>query len=147
MGPKLPGENKGECSRLIYGFRVHRGRKGEPKGFTWQDCRGLAVRARNQLKGPVVLVRDNLRTHLMPQLKAFIAESDDWLTVFHFPAYAPDLNPQEGIWSLVKRTIGNLAAANLDQVATAVKRSFKKIQYRPHLINGCLTGSGLTMEI
>ncbi|MFE7664267.1 transposase [Streptomyces celluloflavus] len=63
-----------------------------------------------------------------------------------FPAYAPDLNPQEGIWSLVKRTIGNLAAANLDQLATAAERSLKKVKYRPHLINGCLTGTGLTME-
>ncbi|MEU5483097.1 transposase [Streptomyces mirabilis] len=53
----------------------------------------------------------NLRTHLMPQMKEFIAANEEWLTVFHFPVYAPDLNPQEGIWSLVKRTIGNLAAA------------------------------------
>ncbi|MFF2923844.1 hypothetical protein ACFVTP_15805 [Streptomyces celluloflavus] len=68
------------------------------------------------------------------------------MTVFHFPAHAPGLNPQEGIWPLVKRTVGNLAAANLDQLATAVKRSLKKLQYRPHLINGCLTGTGLAME-
>lgn len=47
----------------------------------------------------------------MPQMKEFIAANEEWLTVFHFPVYAPDLNPQEGIWSLVKRTIGNLAAA------------------------------------
>nr|WP_240150776.1 hypothetical protein [Streptomyces sp. SID7805] len=46
----------------------------------------------------------------------------------------------------MKRTIGNLAAANLDQLATAAERSLKKVQYRPHLINGCLTGTGLTME-
>ncbi|WP_329165023.1 transposase [Streptomyces sp. NBC_01717] len=136
----------GERSRLIYSFRVHRGRKGEPKGFTWQDYRDLIVRAHNQLKGPIVLVWDNLRTHLMPQMKDFIAANEDWLTVFHFPSYAPDLNPQEGIWSLVKRTIGNLAAANLDQLATAVKRSLKKTQYRPHLIDGCLIGTGLTMD-
>ncbi|WP_411147075.1 transposase, partial [Streptomyces sp. x-80] len=81
----------------------------------------------------------------MPQMKEFIAASEDWLTVFHFPAYAPDLNPQEGVWSLVKRTIGNLAAANLDQMATAVKRSLKKIQYRPHLVDGCLAATGLTI--
>lgn len=31
----------------------------------------------------------------------------------------------------MKRTIGNLAAAKLDQLATAVKRSLKKTQYRP----------------
>ncbi|MFI6864334.1 transposase [Streptomyces sp. NPDC050421] len=135
----------GDRSRLIYSFRVHRGRKGEPKGFTWQDYRDLIVRAHNQLKGPIVLIWDNLRTHLMPQMKNFIAANEDWLTVFHFPSYAPDLNPQEGIWSLVKRTIGNLAAANLDQLAAAVKRSLKQTQYRPHLIDGCLAGTGLTL--
>uniref|UniRef100_UPI0036F1DB7C transposase n=1 Tax=Streptomyces mirabilis TaxID=68239 RepID=UPI0036F1DB7C len=42
----------------------------------------------------------NLRTHLMPQMKEFIAANEEWLTVFHFPVYAPDLNSQEGIWSL-----------------------------------------------
>ncbi|WP_405674763.1 IS630 family transposase [Streptomyces sp. NBC_01511] len=136
----------GDRSRLIYSFRVHRGRKGEPKGFTWQDYRDLIVRAHNQLKGPIVLVWDNLRTHLMPQTKDFIAANEDWLTVFHFPSYAPDLNPQEGIRSLVKRAIGNLAAANLDQLAAAVKRSLKKTQYRPHLIDGCLIGTGLTLN-
>lgn len=77
-----------------------------------------------------------------PTLKEFIAANKEWLTVFHFPVYAPDLNPQEGIWSLVKRTIGNLAVANLDHLATAVKRSLRKTQYCPHLIDGCLAGTG-----
>ncbi|MET8101329.1 transposase [Streptomyces sp. NPDC005236] len=81
----------------------------------------------------------------MLQMRAFIEANADWLTVFQFPSYAPDLNPQEGIWSLVKRTIGNLAAANLDQLARTVKRSLKQIQYRPHLVDGCLAGTGLIM--
>nr|WP_308307422.1 transposase [Streptomyces sp. ISL-10] len=53
----------------------------------------------------------------------------DWLTVFQLPTYAPDLNPQEGIWSLVKRDIGNLAAADLSQITRAVKRKVKMLQY------------------
>lgn len=32
---------RGDQSRLIYSFRAHRDRKDEPKGFTWQDYRGL----------------------------------------------------------------------------------------------------------
>ena len=60
--------------------------------------------------------------------------------------FTPDLNPQGGIWSLVKRDIGNLAAANLDQLTRAVKRKLKMIQYRAHLIDGCLTGTGLIMN-
>jgi hypothetical protein len=81
----------------------------------------------------------------MPQMKAFIAANDDWLTDFHFPANAPDLNPQEGIWSLVKRDIDNLAAAGLSQVTRAVKRKLKMLQYRPEVINGCLAGPDLTL--
>jgi len=43
---------------------------------------------------------------------------------------------QEGIWSLVKRDIGNLAAADLGQITRAVKRRLKQIQYRPDLVDG-----------
>ncbi|WP_406192096.1 transposase [Kitasatospora sp. NBC_01560] len=136
----------GRRSRMFYSFHVYRGRKGEKKGLTWQDFRDLLIRTHIQLGGPIVLVWDNLRAHLTPPMRQFIEASKDWLTVFQLPSYAPDLNPQEGIWSLVKRTIGNLAAANLNQLAQAVKRSLKKIQYRPWLIDGCLAATGLIMD-
>lgn len=69
-----------------------------------------------------------------------------WLRIHRLPAYAPDLNPAEGIWSLLKRGIANFAAAGLDGVVRIVKRKLRKTQYRPHLINGCLTTTGLTIE-
>ncbi|MFE9429101.1 transposase [Kitasatospora sp. NPDC006697] len=128
----------GHRSRILYSFHVYRGRKGEKKGLTWQDYRDLL--------GPIVLVWDKLRAHLMPPMREFIEASKDWLTVFQLPSYAPDLNPQEGTWSLVKRTIGNLAAANLDELARAVKRSLKKIEHRPHLVDGCLAATGLILD-
>ncbi|MFD9220189.1 transposase [Streptomyces sp. NPDC060064] len=84
--------------------------------------------------------------HLTKPLREFIAANADWLTVFQLPTYAPDLNPQEGIWSLVKRDIGNLAAVDLSQITRAVKRKLKMIQYRLHLIDGCLTGTGMTLD-
>ncbi|MEU1854343.1 DUF6207 family protein [Streptomyces sp. NPDC019990] len=69
------------------------------------------------------------------------------LTVFQLPTYAPDLNPQEGVWSLVKRDIGNLAAADLGQLTRAVKRKLKTLQYRPEVIDGCLAGTGLVFAV
>ncbi|MFJ5118773.1 transposase [Kitasatospora sp. NPDC088548] len=136
----------GERSRLIYGIREYRGRKGKPKGFTWRDFRDLIVRARIQLGGPIVLIWDNARIHLVPPLTEFFEANAHWLTVLQLPTYAPDLNPQEGIWSLVKRDIGNLAAANLGQLTRAVKHKLKQIQYRPHLVDGCLAGTGLALD-
>ena len=49
------------------------------------------------------------------------------------------MNPAEGIWSLLKRSMANFAAADLDGLVRIVKRKLKKIQYRPHLIDGCLS--------
>jgi len=54
--------------------------------------------------------------------------------------------PTEGIWSLLKRAMVNFAAADLDGLVRIVKRKLKKIQYRPYLIDGCLAGTGLTLE-
>ncbi|MFD0396032.1 transposase [Streptomyces nogalater] len=65
----------------------------------------------------------------------------EWLTVFQLP-HAPDLPPQEGIRSLAKRDIGNLAAAGLDQITRAVKHRLKQIQYRPDAVDGCLADTG-----
>ncbi|MEW2426278.1 transposase [Streptomyces nigra] len=104
------------------------------------------VRARIQLGCPIVLVWDNLRLHLTAGMRVFIETNSEWLSVFHLPTYAPDLNPQEGTWSLVKREIGNLAAGDLTQITRAVKRQLKRIQYRPELVDACLATTGLHLE-
>ncbi|MFF0557512.1 transposase [Streptomyces sp. NPDC004266] len=93
-----------------------------------------------------MLVWDNVRLHLTKPMREFIAANADWLTVFQLPTYAPDLNPLEGVWSLVKRDIGNLAAADLGQITRAVKRQLKQIQHHPDLVDGCLAGTGLLMD-
>ncbi|MFG2899879.1 transposase [Streptomyces zaomyceticus] len=63
---------------------------------------------------------DNVRLHMTVGMREFIDASSDRLTVFQLLTYAPDLNPTEGVWSLVKRDIGNLAAADLGQITRAV---------------------------
>ena len=89
---------------------------------------------------------DNLNIHLAPELAEFAAENKAWLRVFQLPTYAPELNPAEGIRSPLKRAIANFAAPDLDYLVRIVKRKLKKIQYQPHLIGGCLTKTGLTIE-
>lgn len=93
-----------------------------------------------------MLVWDNIRLHLAAGMRDFIDANSAWLTVFQLPTYAPDLNPQEGVWSLVKRDLGNLAAVDLDQLTRAVKRKLKMTQYRPQLVDGCLAGTGLVLD-
>ncbi len=62
-------------------------------------------------------------------------------------AYAPDLNPVEGIWSVLKRgVLANPAAASFGHLVRAIRHGLKKIQYRPGLIEGWLAGTGLALE-
>ena len=109
------------------------------------SCARTAAAHRN-LPAPLVWCWDNLNIHLAPELAGFAAKNKEWLRIYRLPAYAPDLNPAEGIWSLLKRSMVNFAAADLDGLVRIVKRKLKKIQYRPHLILGCLAGTGLKIE-
>jgi transposase len=136
----------GDRPRLFYQLLICRRRKGEPKGFAWSDYRDLIITTHRQLGAPLVWCWDNLNIHLAPGLAEFAIENKDWLRIYRLPAYAPDLNPAEGIWSLLKRSMANFAAPGLDHLVRLVKRKLKKIQYRPHLIDGCLATSGLTLE-
>jgi hypothetical protein len=54
--------------------------------------------------------------------------------------------PTEGIWSLLKRAMANFAAADQASPIRIIKRKLNKIQYRPHLIDGCLARVGLKIE-
>lgn len=132
---------------MFYKLLVSRGRKGEKKSFAWNDYRDLIRMTHLQLGTPLVWVWDNLNVHLQQELFDFAEENKEWLVVFHLPPYAPDLNPQEGIWSLLKRALADFAAADLAHLTRAIKRKLKKIQYQPHLINGCLPPTGLTLNL
>ena len=46
----------------------------------------------------------------------------------------------------MKHDLGNLVAGGVDQLAATVKTLLKRIQYRPELINGFLTQTGLSLE-
>ena len=129
-------------TRLFYRIHVYHGRKSERKGFNERDYIRALTAAHHQLKAPIVVVWDNLNTHISPAIREFV-ENRSWLTVFQLPPYAPELNPTEGIWSIVKRGLGNFTTRTVDQLATTVKHLLKRVQYRPDLINGCIAETGL----
>jgi putative transposase len=136
----------GQRSRLIYRIRLHRGRKGERRSFAESDYAALLDAAHQQLGGPIVLIWDNLNTHVSVAMRALIA-ARDWLHVIRLPAYAPDLNPTEQVWSHLKRSLGNLAVHGIDHLAAIVKNRLKRIQYRPELTDAFFAHTGLTLDL
>jgi transposase len=136
----------GERPHLFYKLHVYHGRKGEPKTFSWIDYRDLIVATHQRLGAPLIWCWDNLNVHLDGRLTKFAAEHADWLRIIRLPTYAPELNPAEGVWSLLRRFLTNFAVTDLTGLTRIVKRKLKKIQYRPHLLTGCLAQTGLTLD-
>jgi DDE superfamily endonuclease len=133
----------GRRSRLLYRLMLHRGRKGEPKGFAEAQFAQMIDAAHQQLGGPIVLVWDGLPAHKSKKMRKMIT-ARPWLRVYQLPAYAPELNPTENVWSNMKRGMANLAAGTITDLATTARRRLKTMQYRPGLIDGFLNATGLT---
>jgi putative transposase len=133
----------GQHPRLIY--RVHKTRrKDQRKGFTEADYAAFLDAAHQQLAGPIVLIWDNLNTHVSAAMTE-LAAARHWLTVCQLPSYAHELNPVELVWSHLKRSLANLAKRNLAQLTALVKTRLRRMQYRPALLEGFLASTGLDL--
>ena len=95
--------------------------------------------------GAIVLVWDGLNTHISAAMKRLVA-ARPWLHVYRLPAYAPELNPAEAVWSHLKRSLANLAKRSIDQLLALIKTRLKRIQSRPHLITGFLAKTRLDLH-
>jgi putative transposase len=133
----------GQRPRLIYRVHTRRG-KDQRKGFTETGYARLLDAAHQQLGGPIVVVWDNLNSHVSAAMTDLVA-ARDWLTVYQLPPYAHELNPVELVWSHLKRSLANLAKRNLSQLTALVRTRLKRMQYRPGLLDGFLASTRLDL--
>ncbi len=137
----------GRETRLIYRTQTYRGRTGEKKGFRARAFADLLTSARRQLgDAPLIAVGDNANTHHAKVLREFCDRNSDWLTIVKLPPYAPDLNPVEGVWAHLKKSLANLAPRTIHDPTPLVKNRLRDIQRRPEVLNGFIAGNGLALE-
>lgn len=136
----------GQRGHVFYRMRIHRRRKGERRSLSEDDYASLITAAHHQLHAPIILIWDGVNTHTSAVMRRLVAARHRWLTVVQLPAYAPDLNPVESLWSTLKAGLGNLAVDGVDHLAAIIRNRLKRIQYRPDLIPGFLAQTGLSLE-
>ncbi|WP_055494927.1 transposase [Streptomyces sp. TP-A0356] len=132
-------------ARLYYRLRRHTGRKDERRSLGESDYIHLLDGAHHLLKAPLIVVWDRLNTHVSKAMQAFVAERK-WLTVVLLPGYAPELNPVEGMWAHIKRSLANLAARTLSNLETLLRRRLKALQTGTPSLAGFLAGTGLALD-
>jgi hypothetical protein len=86
----------GARSRLFYRMRVHRGRKGERRSMSEAGYAQLVTAAHTPLAAPVILIWDNLNTHIRERMRAQTEAHGDWLTVERLPALRPQAQRGRG---------------------------------------------------
>jgi hypothetical protein len=62
-----------------------------------------------------------------------------------FPAYAPEFNPDEGIWKLAKQRLANGQCHNLEALMQAVLDSLSAIRANRKNLRGCIAHSALPL--
>ena len=94
------------------------------------------------LHGPVIALLDNSSTHKGQPLENLLRRHPR-LTLEHFPSYAPELNPDEGVWALAKRNSANSCPRNSEELTKDVIDSLNAIKRSPRHLRGCIVQSGL----
>ena len=70
-----------------------------------------------------------------------------WLVVERLPAYAPDLNPVEGLWSSLKAVeLANLTTPALTEVIDQAHKGIERVRQTPHLAYSFLRRTGLSVS-
>jgi transposase len=83
------------------------------------------------LRGQVIVVLDNSSTHQGAPLQQLLRQHSR-LHIEHFPSYAPELNPDEGVWSLAKRALANSCPNDVEELVEDVIRSINAIRISCH---------------
>src|SRR5246500_3471952 len=84
---------------------------------------------------PVHLVVDGLPAHKTALVKAYVASTDGMLTLHFLPGYAPELNPDELVWSHMKRTgVARTPLRKGERLQDKVEAQLARLKAAPRLI-------------
>jgi transposase len=119
----------------------------QPEAYTAEALIAVIGELRRFLHGAkATLLWDNLPAHRSKQMRQFLATQRGWLVVEHLPAYAPELNPVEGLWANLKAVeLANLVADTLQQVLQATRHGVSRIRRKRRLLFSFLDHTGLSL--
>jgi len=80
------------------------------------------------------LLWDGLPAHRSRAMRAWLVTQRHWLVTERLPAYAPELNPVEGLWSSLKAVeLANPTSPTLAEVIDQAYQGIKRVCQTAHL--------------
>jgi len=126
-----------------------------PRGNLYQMVQEWAYRGEDvvrflqhllrQVVGKLLVLWDGAPIHRSRAVKNYLAQGAAALIQLEqFPAYAPELNPAEGIWNHLKRVeMKNLCCQNITHLRRELRKAKDRLRHKLHIIDGCIAQTGL----
>ena len=120
-----------------------------PEGRLFMQMQEQAYRAEDvvaflrlllrKIPGKLLVIWDGAPIHRAKVIKEFLAAgAAKRLHLERLPGYAPELNPQEGIWNWLKRReLKNLCCHDLVEVREALVRAKERLRHRRTILQAC----------
>lgn len=91
------------------------------------------------IPGNLLVIWDGSPIHSSHGIKDFLAGgAARRLHLERLPAYAPELNPEKGIWQYLKRVeLRNLCCPTLWDLDQEVRLAARRLRRKPHVIRDC----------
>jgi transposase len=92
-----------------------------------------------KVRGRIILIWDGSPIHRGQAVKDFLRRgAAQRLHLEQLPGYAPDLNPDEGVWNYVKRVeLDNVCCHDLGELRTQVIRARERLRHKRAIIRAC----------
>ena len=94
------------------------------------------------LRGPVIVIWDNGGIHKGKLIREFLRHYPR-LHLEALPPYAPELNPDEGVWTQTKNTLANGRPDNVAELWWHLRDTLDALAYNPPSLRACVHNSDL----
>ena len=99
------------------------------------------------IEKPLLIVWDRLPAHRSRLVREFIELSEGHIVTEYLPAYAPELNPVEYIWSYWKQhELPNVCPKDYGQLSRRARRALRRMQRKPRLVTAFWKQSSLCFD-
>jgi transposase len=97
-----------------------------------------------KIPGKLLIIWDGSPIHRGKAVKAFLSrEAAQRIHVEQLPGYAPEFNPDEGIWNALKRKeLANVRCSMLSDLEQALVRARECLRHRRSIIRSCFRQCG-----
>jgi len=91
------------------------------------------------IPGKLLIIWDGLPAHHGPAVREFLAQGGARrILLERLPGYAPDLNPDEGIWRYLKHVeLKNLCCHGLQELHVHLRRAIARLRHKTDVIHAC----------